>query len=69
MLVKPEQKPDSEPLPIVRLSSQNIAKPNVQATPAVGLLSSQVFPKNKASFLLFIKNNKKCKTMKFRPKH
>jgi hypothetical protein len=37
-----------------------------QATPAVGFFNFQISSKDKASFLLFIKNNKKCKRMKFR---
>jgi hypothetical protein len=42
---------------------------HVQATPAVGFASFILSPDKKVPFLLFIKNNKKCKTMKFLPKH
>jgi hypothetical protein len=63
---KPEQKHNNEMLLIAPTSRPNNGKRFVQATPAVGFFNFQISPKDKASFLLFIKNNKKCKRMKFR---
>jgi len=61
-----ETEADSELQPKTTTSCPAFANTFVQATPAVGALNFQISSKDKASFLLFIKNNKKCKRMKFR---
>ena len=69
MFLSPELKPNKEPLMIAATSSHTCTKPNVQATPAVGLPHFANLIVIKSAFLLFIKYKQKCKQMKFQPKH